>query len=102
MAILHPAPVASSKFTWSKGTQSFIAEASDLGYRAGQSPFGQVYDDAIDEGLTLVSSKYPGKEIVFVVDKTDIRDGDILAWHLIPANLAERKTVKFGVTIFND
>jgi hypothetical protein len=102
MAILRPMPVESSRFTWSKGTGNFVAEASELGLRPGQG-FGRVYDDACDEGLTLVSSKYPGKEIVFVVNEVERdREGDTLCWKLIPANLAERNRVKFGVTVFND
>ena len=40
---------------WSVNTQlrAFAANASDLGYRAGESPSQQLYDDAADRGVAL-------------------------------------------------
>jgi hypothetical protein len=96
MTLLRPVPVPSSQFAWIPESNKFVAEISDIG---GQ--FGRVWDDAADEGLTLVSSKFPGKEIVFVVwDEERDADGDITQWKLHPANLLEK--VPFTVTIFND
>lgn len=97
--ILHPLPVQSGQFTWIAGSREFVAELSDLGGK-----FGRVYDDAIDEGLILVSSRHPGKpDIVFVINHEQ-RDaeGDVQYWDLVPASLAQRRAVPFTVRVFND
>ena len=40
---------------WTVNTQlkAFAADASDLGFRAGESPSVQLYDDAADVGVAL-------------------------------------------------
>ena len=97
--ILNPLPVQSGRFTWIADSREFVAELSDLG-----GSFGRVYDDACDEGLTLVSSRHPGKPgIVFVINHEQRdADNDVLYWDLVPASLALRSTVPFTVRVFND
>jgi hypothetical protein len=70
----------------------FVAEASSL------PPLGRVYDDACDEGLTLLSERYPGDEVVFVVTSSQEREGDILYWDLSAVN----RSTGFSVRIYND
>lgn len=53
MALLNPCVMDGKKFHWSHMSKVGSAEASDLGYRAGQVPMGQLYDDACDLGITL-------------------------------------------------
>lgn len=74
--VLHPTPVSTRQFTLDGAT--FVAEISDFG---PGFKFGQVYDDACDEGITLVS-QWTGAEIVFAVHHEERRDGDLLWWEL--------------------
>lgn len=94
MTVLTPPAVSATMFTWEGGIG--VAEASSL-----PASFGRVYDDACDEGLTVVSSR-TGRQVVFVVDAT-VRDndGDITEWVLTPVNPADASTVR-GLRIFND
>lgn len=96
--ILTPSPVSTSRFTYISARNEFVAEMSDL--EANGVQFGRVYDDACDEGLTLVSHK-TGTRVVFAVDGVE-RDaeGDIVAWTLRPAD--PRKWGCGTVRIFND
>jgi hypothetical protein len=96
MTILHPSPIPASQLTWDAKTGTFTGEISEIG------GFGPVYDDACDEGLTLVSQR-ESAEIVFVIEHEE-RDSerDILYWDLLPANLSLRSQVPFRVRIFND
>ena len=51
----------------------------------GRSPFVQIFPDAADEGIRLVSHK-TGREARFYVDRTDEMDGDVRGWHLKPTS----------------
>jgi hypothetical protein len=91
MAILKPAPVSSRQFDYSH-VDGYVAEISST------NGLGRVYDDACDEGLTLVSQR-TGREVVFVVDEVERRDGDVLLWRLVPAKPSESRV---PMTLFND
>lgn len=80
MSVLRPTPVSSDRFTYSADGNLLVAEASDL----GRHPFGQVYDDACDEGLTVISAR-TGREVVYAVSSVH-RDteGDLTHWDLRP------------------
>jgi hypothetical protein len=93
MTMLRPNPIPIERFVWIPETRTYVAEASDLG------PFGRVWDDACDEGLTLISARR-NLEIVFTVEVTATEDNDILWWDLIPAD--RKHPVTFGVRVFND
>lgn len=95
--ILKPSPISTRRFFYQKDAGLLTAEISDFGPGFG---FGQVYDDACDEGMTLVSHK-TGREVVFAVEHIE-RDceGDLLYWDLRPA---ERGAWGCGtVRIYND
>lgn len=91
--ILHPNPVTADRLTWMPESRQFVAEMSDIG------GFGQVYDDACDVGLTLVSRRPGYREIVFAVEHEERREGDILYWDLEPVTGGP---ASFTVRIFND
>ena len=60
---------------------------------------GRVYDDACDEGLTLVSHK-TGREVVFAMYLTHRdRDGDVTRWDLRAVTPGQRG---LRLTVFND
>lgn len=95
--ILKPSPISTRRFFYQKDAGLLTAEISDFGPGFG---FGQVYDDACDEGLTLVSHK-TGTEVTYGVEHVERdREGDLLYWDLRPA---DRKLDYLPtVRIFND
>lgn len=88
MSVLKPRPVSSKQFTW-RGTYA-IGDISDT------HGFGRVYDDAVDEGLTVVSER-TGRQVTFVVtEERRDAEGDIQLWEL-------RSVCRnFTMTLFND
>lgn len=95
--ILSPNPVPATQMTWIPNQQQFVTEMSQI------RGFGRVYDDACDEGLTLVSRYSDRPEIVFAVEHVERdNDGDTLYWDLKPASLADRNRVRFSVRVYND
>jgi hypothetical protein len=93
-------PILNSKlFTWSRESKSYVAEASDLGLRAGFQ-FGRVYDDSIDEGFTMQSQFDPSDHVVCVVTDIDTKEGDVRFWVLKPVRNTDR--LDWKVIIFND
>jgi hypothetical protein len=90
---LEPNPIHSSNFLFSKDT--FIAEASDL---QNKFALGRVYDDACDEGFTIISAK-TGKEAVFALAMVKSDGIDLLSWNFVcvTPSLEHLKAV-----IFND
>jgi hypothetical protein len=99
MAILHPTPVSSRAFLVIHDERGAIlcADISDFG---PEFRMGQVYDDACDAGITVVSER-TGKSVVFGIEHTERdRENDVLWWDLEPADLRERTGVR--VRLFND
>jgi hypothetical protein len=92
MAMLRPNPVNSTRFTWHAATRTYSIEMSDLG------GFGRVFDDACDEGITLVE-RFGLGEVVCVVEHHATREGDVLYWVLKPLNY---KGAPFTIKVFND
>ena len=93
--VLRPPAISTDMFHYHKKHKSFTAELSDLrDFRVGR-----VYDDACDEGFTMVS-QWTGQEVVFALErrKTD-REGDVQFWEYISVTPKFRG---FTVTIFND
>jgi|LakMenE01Jun11ns_1017448.scaffolds.fasta_scaffold8153897_1 hypothetical protein len=85
-----------SKFSW-KGKEG-VADASDLGLKAGMLPYCPLYDDACDLGLKLVNPNN-GNECYFVL--TDVircqpNIDSIAYWQFGSFD----RTIK--LTIFND
>jgi hypothetical protein len=92
--ILKPAPRPTTAFNWDAANRMFSAEASDLG---PSFRFEQVYDDACDEGMTLISHR-TGQAVTCAVTHVERdREGDLLYWDLLPLG-----NKCFRVRIFND
>lgn len=92
--ILKPTPISSSMFTFKNNT--FVAEASDFGRNLR---LGQVYDDACDEGFTIISEK-TGKGAVFALyNHEEDGEGDLVSYifKCVTPGLTHLKAV-----IFND
>jgi hypothetical protein len=98
--LLRPSPISSRLFDYDKNERCFVAEISDLG---PGFEFHRVYDDACDVGLTVISHR-SGREVVFAVDEVETdREGDILAWRLVPASYQRALLIdNVTMTIFND
>lgn len=92
-------------FTYDTSRGWFIAEASTLAANTNDQPlFGQVYSDACDEGIQLVSHA-TGHETLWHVHETKRQDGEIQAWILKPTPETLRKTPSLRnieVHILND
>lgn len=97
MAIIGPR-ISTSKFSFDARNASFVTEISDLMFAFGRrAPWGQLYDDACDEGLVLVSAA-TGKEVPFYLDGADERDGEICGWRFKPVD----SKLHFRLLIIND
>ncbi len=99
MTVLKPAPVNMNQLTWLPDERRFVGEISST------NGFGRVYDDACDEGLTLVNPR-TGNEVVFAVHSTQYRDGEIIGWTLVsvmhyPAR-GPRTVPVMTIHLFND
>lgn len=90
--ILKPKPVSIRQFNYDRATRTLAAEISST------NGMGRVFDDAADEGLTIVSSK--GVEVVFCVDRTNVKDGEIIGWTLRP--VGDWTGSRLTVELFND
>lgn len=97
MTILRPTRLSTEQFHFNPMDTKFIAEVSDFG---PGFQFGQVYDDACDEGFTLVS-KRTGKECVFAVEKTlTDNEGELHGWEF--KCVFPREFKHFTAIVFND
>ena len=93
------------QFDYNPQSKTFVAEASDLTQGGASSLFGQIYSDACDLGLILVSQR-TGAEVRYVVSRSVMHDGDLLLWELVPADQTLRRKLVGAqdtkITIFND
>ena len=92
--LLKPTPVSSSLFSFKDNT--FAAEASDFGpgYK-----LGRVYDDACDEGFSIVSAKTGNVAVFALYNYQEDGEGELLScvFHCVTPGLTNLKAV-----IFND
>jgi hypothetical protein len=95
--LLYPLMLATNSeiFTWVPEERMLVTEHSSL-----PGDFGQVYADACDEGLTLVSQVTQAR-MAYVVEHVERRDGDLLWWDLLPADHRDRNGA-IRVRVFND
>lgn len=88
-------------FAFNKEAKILSADISDL----GPHPFRQVYNDACDEGLTVVSH-HTGEEATFVVNRVETDgEGDITKWELIPTDQSlrrNRRLAGMSIYLYND
>lgn len=90
----------SDSFDYDPQTRVFSQDASMLEHTF-KPMFHQVYQDAIDDGLAIVSSR-TGRKVSYVV--TNIKrnaDQDILFWELSPIQSDVRIAQGTTVIIFN-
>jgi hypothetical protein len=92
MAMLRPNPVNSTRFLWHAETRTYSIDMSDLG------GFGRVFDDAADEGITLVERFGLGEVVCIVEAPVKDNEGDIRYWTLRPVRYNGRP---FTITVFN-
>ncbi len=86
---LKPAPVSIRQFSYSAASGTFTADISST------NGLGRVFDDACDEGLTMIGAN--GREVVFVVQGVhQDSEGEITHWTLRPLNEL------FTLVLFND
>lgn len=97
MRTLTPKPVSTKQLTWLPLEHRYIGDISDT------NGFGRVFDDACDEGLTLVSA-VTGCQVVFAVDRTFYdSEGNITHWGLVAVGGDAYSSLRaITVTIFND
>lgn len=84
-------------------TRSLIAEASDLGFRAGRLPFSRLYDDACDMGIAIAGKH--STAVFFLVGEDKDREGEIAGWLFEPTPETLRACpglAGWHVTIIND
>lgn len=85
--------IGAGEFTWT-GKEG-CCEASNLGFRAGELPGYQIWNDSADFGFILKSPK-TGAEMIFTYEKDlrHISNGDVYGWTYTSG--------EFKLTIFND
>ena len=93
-----------SRFHYNKQTRSLIAECSDFGPLreafdpiTGRKWIHQLYDDACDLGIAIESHK-TGRVERFYLDREEVHDGDLVAFHFKPLD----KTLDVKVVVYND
>lgn len=91
---LEPCPVSTDRFTYMPAERMFVCEASAL----ARSPFGRVYADACDVGLTLVSHVTGARVVCTVVGEKYDREGDLQWWDLHPL----AADCSWSVRVYND
>ena len=83
-----------SQFHWSPDLGLFSQELSSLGVRPTQNAFHQLFPDACDQGITLIS-EVTNKEAHYYVDKVDqtlTEDGwETHGWNLLPTSETIRR-----------
>lgn len=102
--LLNPCPLSTRDFTVSVGKPLMFSEASDLGFKAGEVPGAQLYDDACDVGITL-TSHHTGEKTHWFQSKDLVVAGELQGWTYKPAPETLRKFPKlkgWEVHILND
>jgi hypothetical protein len=80
--LLNPAPADSKYFTYNAQERLFIAEMSDLDNGGRREPFGRVYDDACDIGMTIVSHRTGAAVVFYLKEEKRDGEGDMMYWEL--------------------
>jgi hypothetical protein len=92
------------QFTVDPKTLTFCAEITDLPNK-GSGLFGQVYDDACDQGFTMVSGRTGQQTRWYLGDTVRDLDGDLMSWTFYPDQRDVRKFPAMNgwkVVVFND
>lgn len=92
-------------FTRNAEEKYFSAEASSLGFRAGMEPFGPLYDDACDVGITLDNPETGNRTHWYLQSPETDADNDVVQWTFKPTHetlRAHPKLAGWYLTIWND
>ena len=87
---LNPCPLQAQWFTSDRGRKLMFADASDLGFKAGQVPGGALYDDAADFGITLRNTD-KGTVAHWYESDMLFHNGEQIGWRYKPTNETLRK-----------
>lgn len=92
-------PLPLERFHFENGVLSaFESDLRDHPFDGTYPWLGQMYNDACDEGI-VIRSHHTAKEERFYLERTETREGDLLAWYFKPENPSCRVQ---SVVIFND
>lgn len=97
---LTPTILHSDMLTHCAETKSFTCEASDLHY-----PPSQVWDDACDEGYTIISSRTGNQSVWAHYNNEYDPEGDLTGSNFTPTPETMRKFPQlrdYRLTVFND
>jgi hypothetical protein len=89
-----------SLFHYNQADRELVADISDL----GPNPFWQVYADAIDLGITILSH-HTGMQATFAVEHVEMHEDDLLYWDLRPVASTLRHAPTLAdlrIRIYND
>lgn len=95
-------PISSLRFNYDQSTRTFTAEASDL---RGATFHARLYDDAMDVGFVMKSSKTEAEVTYVLEEEHKDGDGDVTHWTFTPTHESAsqfRECVNTKVKIFND
>jgi hypothetical protein len=92
-------------FAHNPESKMLVVELSDFGLPVGMLPFGQLYDDACDEGFAIYNHRTGST--TFWHTAADVRDadGDLTTWILQPTTESCRKhpgVQNYTMHILND
>lgn len=94
-----------TQFHWTPEDGLFSQELSSLDVSPTQNAFHQLFPDACDEGITLIS-QITNKEAHYFVDSVDVNnEGETQGWNLLPTSETLRKMPRLKntrVLIIND
>jgi hypothetical protein len=94
--------LSTARFSWLKESRCFAAEASELPHSFAP---GQIYPDAADEGLVLMSAR-TGEEVRYYLHHIDkSADNEIQGWNYLPVPEDARRirgAAGTSVLIIND
>jgi hypothetical protein len=93
--------LSSKLFNYDHETNTFTAWASEL----GPQPFRQIFDDACDEGCSIVSVISGQIADFYVTLEEKDAERNVTAWHLDPTAATVRRlplTKDAKIVIFND
>lgn len=88
-------------FDYSAVTRTFTVEESTLRANGCDAP-SRLYDDACDEGFTLVSAKTGTEVMYYHEDALRDADGDILYWTYVEVDALGKINYYTRVIIYND
>jgi len=89
--------ISSARFTFSKKTNMFVADMSEVSH-GGYNILSQLYNDAADQGFVMISHKTHAA-VEFYLDHTEREaDGDVRFWLFKPTANAVRKNPQLAGT----